>query len=157
MSSLVAAEGNYTSYALYDTFDNPGNIRSNGHLVNCQETKALILLYVSSSRNDVRCYDIATKTLGESLTDYLRTYGYGQFQSTSHLGTYLVGREYYNADYYLAIYKNGALLQRILLSDLDLANLNFDDLYISPRAKYILLNSKRISTGVYATFVLVGS
>jgi len=146
--SFVLAEGAYTSYAVYDSFDDSDMSTYYNQCaawVNCLETKAI--LFTANAFNYIKTYDIDTKTLGSHVdVDYnfasSATLGH-RFKQT-FLNTYAAFIESSTRD--ILIYKNGVLLQRLTLTEIGLELVTYFSISFSPRGKYIFLAGKRSAT-----------
>ena len=155
--SFVLAEGVYTSYAVYDSFDD-SDVHSASYctaFVNCLETKAVLKTYFNYPY--IKVYDIDAKTLGSSvqLTAYDITDFTGWILKQTFLNTYIAVIE--KATNNILIYKNGVLLQTLTPTDLGLTNEDEHSISFSPRGKYIFLTGTRSASGNKGWVVLKGS
>lgn len=157
--SFVLAEGAYTSYAIYDSFDD-ADIALSSHSaawVNCLETKAILIIITSTKL--IKVYDIDAKTLGSS-TELSSIDLYSNdmmdwiFKKT-FLNTYAAFIEVTTES--LLIYKNGVLLQTITLTNLGLTSWWSGTVSFSPRGKYIFLTGIRTASGNKGWVVLKGT
>jgi len=152
-------EGNYSTYAVYDSFDDAtldyallASARAN-----CLETKAILL--TTTSTYYMKVYDIDAKTVSSSIeleaNDYPDVYTVGcTFQQTL-LNTYAAFIQKTTSS--LLIYKNGVLLQTLTLTDLGLSSILAWAVSFSPRGKYIFITGTRVASGNKGWVVLVGS
>jgi len=158
--SFVLAEGTYTSYAVYDSFDdaNIEYIYNTVAWINCLETKAVLRTY-TSLHDYLKVYDIDTKTVGSTTeldsNDWAGVSSYAFLFLHTLLNTYVVFKAKTTKD--LLIYKNGALLQTLTLTDLGLTAYDGGIVVFSPRGKYILLNGTRSASGNKGWVVLKGT
>lgn len=157
--SFVAAEGAYTSYSVYDTFDDASMTQglSTYALVNCLETKAILVRAYATDA--IKVYDIASKTVGAETA--ISSYAYvvdeilGALLNHTFLNTYFAVFEAVTDN--LLIYKNGVLIQTITAATLGI-DLSYNyGLSFSPRGKYIFIAGKIVATGVNGWIVLVGA
>ena len=153
-------EGDYTSYAVYDSFNDTDidGLDTCAAWINSLETKAVLVTAGGTSR--MKTYDIENKTLGSSSAihsnEFYNSASLGWRFNETILNTYMAIIETGTLD--LLIYKNGALLQRLTLASLSL----FPDLVytisFSPHGKYIFLTGYRLpSPYPKGWVVLVGS
>ena len=157
--SFVLAEGVYSSYAVYDSFDDSSMytyIDQCAAFINCLETKATL---ITQFYETLKVYDIETKTLG---TDVIL--GDNMFENPNALGwrfistflnTYMAVIEHSTKN--LLIYKNGVLLQTLTPADLGLTAVYVLAISFSPRGKYIFITGTRIASGLKGWVVLKGT
>jgi len=157
--SFILAEGAYTIYAVYDSFDDTdiGASTNSAAFINCLETQA-ILVSVNTIRT-AKTYDIDAKTVGSSIdlaTEdfYISDALNWMFKQTFlHIYTAFIQKTTNN----LLIYKNGALLQTLTLTDLGLTSWWSGTISFSPRGKYLFLVGKRSASGNKGWIVLKGT
>jgi len=157
--SFVLAEGTYTSYTVYDSFDDTAidSTLNTAAWVNCLETKAILI--ITNLNRYLKVYDIDTKTVGSSITlsaydvNYYGTLGL-VFKQTL-LNTYVGFIEKTTEN--LLIYKNGVLLQTLTPTDLGITSPSMGSISFSPRGKYIFLVGTRSASGNKGWVVLKGT
>lgn len=155
--SFVLAEGTYTSYAIYDSFDD-SDINQPSYctaFVNCLETQAILKTFYAD--NYIKVYDIDAKTLGSStlLSPYDIFDWSGWFLKHTFLNTYIAFIE--GSTNNLLIYKNGVLLQTLTPAELGLTSEEEHSISFSPRGKYIFITGIRLASSNKGWVVLKGS
>ena len=158
--SFILAEGTYTSYTVYDSFDDTeigDPTCSSAAWINCLETKAILI--TCSTTDNLKVYDIDTKTKGASTLlspyDLYTSSTLGWCFKQTFLNTYVAFFE--NTTYNLLIYKNGVLLQTLTPTDLGLKSMGYNSVSFSPRGKYIIITGTRIASSLKGWVVLKGT
>jgi len=157
--SFVLAEGTYTSYAVYDSFDDTSIHYAMDALayINCLETKAVLITFYTECY--LKVYDIDTKTVGSSTelstSDFGNIDTMGWIFKQTLLNTYAAFIEKTTNN--ILIYKNGALLQTLTPTDLGLTSEGQHEISFSPRGKYIFITGTRSASGNKGWVVLKGT
>jgi hypothetical protein len=157
--SFILAEGTYSTYAIYDSFDDDLTLyaENTDALINCLDTKAILIKYYTHWR--IQVYDIDAKTLG-TITEL----------SNFDLGNTITGRPIFKQTFLntyvaiierttnnLLIYKDGALLQTLTPTELGITAGTLFKISFSPRGKYIFLAGERSASGHNGWVVLKGT
>lgn len=154
----VVLEGDYSDYAIYDSFDDPdAHILGDWGqfaIINEKETEILI---VEINAGGLKTYTIATKTLSALI--FLNAKlgwctGWESSVGKSAYGTYAVVNHNYDS---IRIFKNGAIIKTLTFTDLGFDAAEIRTPSISPKGKYIVVSGKRSATGNAGWVVLVGS
>jgi len=157
-------EGNYSSYAIYDSFDDTDC--SNAYMAqravfNGAENKIIIL---DAWNERTKPYDIPTKVLGAVLATDLSFYdqdgAWSQQPTKSIYGTYVVTLNYtsYREDCdRIRIYKNGVEIQNLTDAQLGFNANTIKNVDISPTGKFIIVSGERTATGNRGWVLLEGS
>jgi len=152
-------EGDYSSYAVYDSFDDSeiGGFAGNAAWVNGDETNAIL---VACWTNDyIKVYNIASKTLGSSFTGSLSdlinadTLGWIFKQSLANKYVAFIDKTTKN----LKIYKDCVLLQTLTPTDLGFDSNGARTISFSPKGKYIFLTGVLSATSNNGWVILKGS
>lgn len=157
--SFILAEGTYTSYAIYDSFNDADVYYAYAVAawVNCLETKAILI--TRYSENYLKVYDIDTKTVGSTTelanSDFGVITSIGWVFKQTFLNTYVAVVESVTNN--LLIYKNGELLQTLTPTDLGFTAAGPKSISFSQRGKYIFLAGILSASGNSGWVVLKGT
>ena len=162
--SPVVLEGNYSTWTIYDTFqDNDasdGGLRQDA-IINKAETKILLL---DANALIAKTYTIATKTLSSALISDLTYFeGSGAFineKKVSVQQTYVAVMGYTSGflnGTKIYIVKDGAVLQTLTTSNLGIAANSIRNVAISPSGKYVIVSGYISALLAMGWVVLVGS
>jgi len=160
----VELEGNYSTWTLYDTFQD--NDASNAGLrqeaiFNGKETTISLLDIYSYM---IKTYTITTKTLSSGLVSDMNYFDGDSYlineKKVSVQQTYLVvmgvTTTFPNFSK-IYIVKGGALVQTLTNSDLGIAANSIRNVAISPSGKYIIVSGYIVALAAMGWVVLVGS
>jgi len=162
---VVVLEGDYTNWAVYDSFDDANISNSAWYqyaVVNRAET---VVLLIDREGLGARKYVISTKTLGALVDEYVFP---GVFAGSdvdlgttlSLQGTYvcaLVRVAGITKGNGVAVWKNGDLIKTFTAADLGLDANEVYSVSISWTGKYLVVSGTRTATANYGWVVLVGS
>ena len=157
--SFVLAERTYTSYAVYDSFDDTdiSYVERACALINCLETKAILI--TRNAQVYLKVYDIDNKTVSSSTelesSEFYTSTVLAWIHKQTFLNTYAAFIEKTTTN--LLIYKDGVLIQTLTPTDLGITVGSLSSVSFSPRGKYIFLTGTRTASGNSGWVVLKGS
>ena len=151
-------EGDYSDWTIYDSFVDPDLWYSpfaydNYAIINRIETDILL---ISAHSDDIKKYNIATKTLSDKLFEPDESAGFhvGLSFLRSAYGTYVGKKEFYGQ--YIKILKDAVVIKTLSDSDLGLYNGGIRACSFSPTGKYFVTGG-RDPDNKWKWVVLVGS